>query len=508
MNDMITTADIIPILPELFLALAAMALLMYGVFRGDKSTASCSWLAVLALVVTGVIMSLLPESAESAFRGQFIVDQFARFMKWLVLLGSALAVIMSMNYNAREEIERFEFPVLILFASLGMLLMVSANDLISLYVGLELQSLALYVIAAFRRDSTKSSEAGLKYFVLGALSSGMLLYGASMIYGFAGTTRFDALAALFTGPNADPGVGVIVGLVFLLAGLAFKVSAVPFHMWTPDVYEGAPTPVTAFFAVAPKIAAIALLVRTMVGPFGELFVQWQQIIVFISIASMLLGALAAIWQTNIKRLLAYSSIGHIGYALVGLAAGSEEGIRGIGVYMAIYLAMNVGTFCCVLSMRRQGRVGRRYRRSGGAGAQPSADGRGDGDLHVLHGRHSAAGGFLRQALRLHGGRERRALRPCDHRRADQRHRRVLLPAHRENHVFRRTRGGVRPHGGARSRRDYGGCGDFHAAVLRLPVADRGRRRAGRRRPVRRRITALVRTRAGTVSAGRLHVQVF
>ena len=354
MTDMVTTADIYPVLPELCLALMAMALLMYGVFRGDKSTVSCSWLAVLALVVTGVIMSLLPESAESAFRGQFIVDQFARFMKWLVLLGSALAVIMSMNYNAREEIERFEFPVLILFASLGMLLMVSANDLISLYVGLELQSLALYVIAAFRRDSTKSSEAGLKYFVLGALSSGMLLYGASMIYGFAGTTRFDALASLFTGPSADPGVGVIVGLVFLLAGLAFKVSAVPFHMWTPDVYEGAPTPVTAFFAVAPKIAAIALLVRTMIGPFGELFAQWQQIIVFISIASMLLGALAAIWQTNIKRLLAYSSIGHVGYALVGLAAGSEEGIRGIGVYMAIYLAMNVGTFCCVLSMRRQG----------------------------------------------------------------------------------------------------------------------------------------------------------
>ena len=354
MTDMVTTADIYPVLPELCLALMAMALLMYGVFRGDKSTGSCSWLAVLALVVTGVIMSLLPESAESAFRGQFIVDQFARFMKWLVLLGSALAVIMSMNYNAREEIERFEFPVLILFASLGMLLMVSANDLISLYVGLELQSLALYVIAAFRRDSTKSSEAGLKYFVLGALSSGMLLYGASMIYGFAGTTRFEALASLFTGPSADQGVGVIVGLVFLLAGLAFKVSAVPFHMWTPDVYEGAPTPVTAFFAVAPKIAAIALLVRTMIGPFGELFAQWQQIIVFISIASMLLGALAAIWQTNIKRLLAYSSIGHVGYALVGLAAGSEEGIRGIGVYMAIYLAMNVGTFCCVLSMRRQG----------------------------------------------------------------------------------------------------------------------------------------------------------
>ena len=351
---MVTTADIYPVLPELILAILAMALLMYGVFRGDKSVGSVSWLAVAALVITGIAISSLPDATQTAFRGQFVVDQFARFMKWLVILGSALAVIMSMNYNEREGIKRFEFPVLILFAALGMLLMVSANDLLSLYVGLELQSLSLYVIAAFRRDSTKSSEAGLKYFVLGALSSGMLLYGASMIYGFAGTTQFETLASLFTGPNADPGVGVIVGLVFLLAGLAFKVSAVPFHMWTPDVYEGAPTPVTAFFAVAPKIAAIALLVRVMVGPFGELFAQWQQIVIFISIASMLLGALAAIWQTNIKRLMAYSSIGHVGYALVGLAAGSEEGIRGIGIYMAIYLAMNIGTFCCILSMRRQG----------------------------------------------------------------------------------------------------------------------------------------------------------
>ena len=351
---MVTTVDIYPILPELVLAIMAMVLLMYGVFRGDKSVSSVSWLAVLSLLTVGIIMSFLPESMQSAFAGQFVVDQFARFMKWLVILGSAIAVLMSMNYNEREGITRFEFPVLILFAALGMLLMISANDLISLYVGLELQSLALYVIAAFRRDSTKSSEAGLKYFVLGALSSGMLLYGASMIYGFAGTTRFDTLATLFTGPNVDPGVGVVVGLVFLLAGLAFKVSAVPFHMWTPDVYEGAPTPVTAFFAVAPKIAAIALLVRTMVGPFGELFEQWQQIVILISILSMLLGALAAIWQQNLKRLLAYSSIGHVGYALVGLAAGSKEGITGIGVYMAIYLAMNVGTFCCVLSMRRQG----------------------------------------------------------------------------------------------------------------------------------------------------------
>jgi NADH-quinone oxidoreductase subunit N len=351
---MVTSADLYSVLPELILAVLAMALLMYGVFRGDKTVNTVSWLAVGALVLTAIIISASPDTEQSAFRGQLIVDQFATYMKWLVLIGSALAIIMSMNYNEREGIQRFEFPVLILFASLGMLLMVSANDLMSLYVGLELQSLSLYVIAAFRRDSTKSSEAGLKYFVLGALSSGMLLYGASMIYGFAGTTQFDQLATLFTGPNADPGVGVIVGLVFLMAGLAFKVSAVPFHMWTPDVYEGAPTPVTALFAVAPKIAAIALLVRTMVGPFGELFEQWQQIIIFISIASMLLGALAAIWQTNIKRLMAYSSIGHIGYALVGLAAGSEEGIRGIGVYMAIYLVMNIGTFCCILSMRRQG----------------------------------------------------------------------------------------------------------------------------------------------------------
>ena len=354
MSNTVTMSDLYPVLPEVCLALMAMGLLMFGVFRGDKSAASCSWLAVFALLLTGLVMALLPVNADLAFGGQFVVDQFARFMKWLVIIASALAVIMSINYNAREGIERFEFPVLILFASLGMLLMVSANDLISLYVGLELQSLSLYVIAAFRRDSSKSSEAGLKYFVLGALSSGMLLYGASMIYGFSGTTRFDTLSNLFTGPSPDPGVGVIVGLVFLLAGLAFKVSAVPFHMWTPDVYEGAPTPVTSFFAVAPKVAAIALLVRTMVGPFGELFDQWQQIIIFISIASMVLGALAAIWQKNLKRLLAYSSIGHIGYALVGLAAGSEEGIRGIGVYMAIYLAMNVGTFCCVLSMRRQG----------------------------------------------------------------------------------------------------------------------------------------------------------
>src|SRR6266480_1463829 len=247
------------------------------------------------------------------------------FMKALVLLGSAVTIIMGLRYNEEHGIARFEFPVLILLATTGMMVMVSANDLITLYLGLELQSLALYVVAAFDRDSVRSTEAGLKYFVLGALASGMLLYGASLIYGFAGTTSFAGLAQLFGG-GAKPSAGLIIGL-------AFKVSAVPFHMWTPDVYEGAPTPVTAFFSVAPKIAAIALFVRFLVEPFGGLLVEWRQVIVFLSVASMILGAVAAIAQTNIKRLMAYSSIGHVGYALIGLAVASPSGIRGVLVYM-------------------------------------------------------------------------------------------------------------------------------------------------------------------------------
>ena len=348
---------LLPALPEIVLACTCMALLMVGVFRGDNVTRSLSWVSVLCLLLVGIVLSSIQIDRMTAFGGQFVVDDFAHFMKWLVIIGASLAIIMSINFNEQEGIGRFEYPVLILFAVLGMFMMVSANDLISLYVGLELQSLALYVVAAFRRDSLKSSEAGLKYFVLGALSSGMLLYGSSLIYGFSGTTSFEGLATLFKGlGGAEPGVGLVVGLVFLIAGLAFKVSAVPFHMWTPDVYEGAPTPVTAFFAVAPKIAAIALFIRVLMGPFGPLIAEWQQVIVLISIASMVLGALAAIWQDNIKRLLAYSSIGHVGYALIGLAAGTEAGVRGILVYMAIYLAMNVGTFCCVLAMRRTGRM--------------------------------------------------------------------------------------------------------------------------------------------------------
>ena len=348
--------DLIAILPELFLAIAGMALLMLGVFRGASSTALVLNLSVVALAIAGALILVPERTAQSAFSGLFIVDVFGDFMKILVLIGSALTMAMSLRFIEQEQMARFEFPVLLVFATLGMLMMISANDLISLYLGLELQSLSLYVVAAFRRDNLRSSEAGLKYFVLGALSSGMLLYGSSMVYGFAGTTNFDALGQVLGTGQGTPATGLVIGLVFVIAGLAFKVSAVPFHMWTPDVYEGAPTPVTAFFANAPKIAAMALLVRLLLEPFGHLHDQWQQVIVFLSIASMVLGALAAISQKNIKRLMAYSSIGHIGYALVGLAAGSEAGVRGIGIYLAIYLAMNIGTFACILCMRQKDRM--------------------------------------------------------------------------------------------------------------------------------------------------------
>ena len=294
------------------------------------------------------------QGTETAFQGSFIVDSFARVMKLLTLTGAAAALLMSIDYWRGQGQLKFEFPVLVLLATTGMMMMISANDLISLYVGLELQSLALYVIAAFDRDSAKSSEAGLKYFVLGALSSGMLLYGASLIYGFTGSTAFATIAEAVQPSGAN--LGLIFGLVFLMAGFAFKISAVPFHMWTPDVYEGAPTPVTAFFAAAPKLAAFALTVRALVAAFPSVTVEWQQIVTFLAIASMGLGAFAAIGQTNIKRLMAYSSIGHMGFALVGLAAGTSEGVEGVIVYLAIYLAMTLGTFACILAMRRNGRM--------------------------------------------------------------------------------------------------------------------------------------------------------
>ncbi len=348
---MIEIPDITPALPEIVLAVGAMALLMIGVFRGNKSTNFVSWLACALMAVDALFVWGYQSSASTTFGGLFTVNAFTTFLKTLILLGSILAIIMSRTYMRNEGIERFEFPVLIVLATLGMAMMVSASDLIALYIGIELQSLSLYVIAAFRRDSMRATEAGLKYFVLGALSSGMLLYGASLIYGFTGTTKFHVLAEVVSA--GAPSVGLIVGIAFLSAGLAFKVSAVPFHMWTPDVYEGAPTPVTAFFAVAPKVAALGLFVQAMLTAFPGILDQWRQIIIFLSIMSMTLGAVAAIAQTNIKRLMAYSSIGHVGYALIGLAAGTADGVQGVLIYLAIYLAMNVGTFVCILSMKRK-----------------------------------------------------------------------------------------------------------------------------------------------------------
>lgn len=347
--------DLAVIRPELFVAVAGMVMLMFGAFRGESSARFMYWLAIGVFAVAGVLVMAGPAGTSVAFSAQFVVDDFAVFAKILLLLGAALALILAMPFNLREGIDQFEFPILIVFAVLGMMMMVSANDLMSLYLGIELQSLSLYVVAAIRRDTLRSSEAGLKYFVLGALSSGILLYGMTLVYGFAGTTNFIELARLFEA-DGSASIGVIVGLVFIASGLAFKVSAVPFHMWTPDVYEGAPTPVTAFFAVAPKIAAMVLFVRVMLEPFGPLVLEWQQVIWFISLASMILGSFAAIVQTNIKRLMAYSSIGHMGFVLVGLAAGNEQGVTGILVYLTIYLFMNIGTFACILAMRRAGRM--------------------------------------------------------------------------------------------------------------------------------------------------------
>ena len=344
-----------PAYPEIWLALASMAMLMLGVFRGDTSTRLVSWFSIAALVVAAGIILTQPEAAETTFGDMFIADEFGRFAKLLVLIGSGFAIVLSLGYLRTERMERFEFPVLILLATTGMMMMISANDLIALYLGLELQSLSLYVMAAIKRDSGRATEAGLKYFVLGALSSGMLLYGSSLIYGFAGATSFPLIAQAFEG-GGQASIGIVVGIVFLIAGLAFKTSAVPFHMWTPDVYEGSPTPVTAFFAVAPKVAALALFVRAMLTPFGDIAADWQQIVIAISALSMILGAFAAIAQTNIKRLMAYSSIGHVGYALTGLAAGTEEGVRGILIYLAIYVAMTLGTFAVILAMRQKDRM--------------------------------------------------------------------------------------------------------------------------------------------------------
>jgi len=350
---MLRSLNLEVVLPELILGGGSMVLLMLGVATRRERGELILRLAIILLVLAGIFVAG-GEGTTTLFHDSFIVDPFARALKLLTLAGAAVALLMSIDYWRGAGGVKFEFPVLVLLATTGMLMMISANDLIALYVGLELQSLALYVVAAFQRDSARSSEAGLKYFVLGALSSGMLLYGASLVYGFTGSTDFADIAAAVQPSGAN--IGLIFGLVFLMAGFAFKISAVPFHMWTPDVYEGAPTPVTAFFAAAPKLAAMALTVRVLITAFPAVTAQWQQIVTFLAIASMALGSFAAIGQTNIKRLMAYSSIGQMGYALVGLAAGTTEGVQGVIIYLAIYLAMTLGTFACILAMRRNGRM--------------------------------------------------------------------------------------------------------------------------------------------------------
>ncbi len=348
-------SKLILVLPELVLLGAALSLLMFGVFRREQSDSGITSLAVVFMGLALVFVFAIPNSETTIFDGLLINDPFAKFMKSLVLIGAMLTLIMGYGYRKRGELVNFEYPVLILFATLGMLLMISANNLMALYIGLELQSLSLYVIAAFDRDSRRSGEAGLKYFILGALSSGLLLYGCSLVYGFSGSTSFEGIASALNTIGADS-IGLTIGMVFLCAGLAFKVSAVPFHMWTPDVYEGSPTPSTAFFAAAPKIAGVAIFIRVLVDPFADLVAQWQQVVIAISVASMSLGTLAAIYQTNIKRLMAYSSIANIGYALVGLAAGTSDGVQSVIIYMSIYLIMIVGTFGCILSMRVHGQM--------------------------------------------------------------------------------------------------------------------------------------------------------
>ncbi|MCB1369944.1 MAG: NADH-quinone oxidoreductase subunit NuoN [Rhodobacteraceae bacterium] len=340
--------------PELVLAVFAMAALMWGAYsRRRDPSGTILWASVAMLVLAGLFVGFQPEGARTAFDDSFISDGFARFAKVVILFGAAAALAMSGEYLKRTEMMKFEYPVLIVFSVIGMMTMVSAMDLIVLYMGLELQSLSLYVVAAFRRDSLRSTEAGLKYFVLGALSSGLLLYGASLTYGYSGTTAFAGISqAVGEGPLS---LGLIFGLVFLAAGIAFKVSAAPFHMWTPDVYEGSPTPVTAFFATAPKAAAAAMFARLLYDAFGGAVSEWQQILAFLSVASMFLGAVAAIGQRNIKRLMAYSSIGHMGYALMGLAAGTEQGAQALLIYIAIYVTMNVGVFAFILNMQRDGK---------------------------------------------------------------------------------------------------------------------------------------------------------
>jgi len=342
--------DFLLVLPEEILSVAALLLMLAAAWAGDRSAPLLTWLAVLSLAVAAFFLPGIRDAGGTAFYGQFAADSFAAFAKVVIYAAAAVSMLAAMSWFGRDRDYRAEYPVLILFSAIGMGMMASAADLISLYVGLELQSLAAYVLASFQRSDTRSAEAGLKYFVLGALASGILLYGISLLYGFTGTTQFAGIAAAL----ADLSSGELIGIVFVLAGLAFKISAVPFHMWTPDVYEGAPTPVTAFFASAPKVAAMALLTRVAIEGMAPATDSWRQIIIFMALASTVLGGVAAIGQKNIKRLLAYSSINNVGFALVGLAAAGAAGVASVLFYMAVYVAMTLGAFLVVLRMRDAG----------------------------------------------------------------------------------------------------------------------------------------------------------
>lgn len=350
-----TSADLIIALPEIVLALFAMAMLMVGVYGGkDKLAEPILWAIAALMVMLALYAGTQGIAARTAFGGMYLSDPFAHFAKMLILVSAAVVLVMGQTSMAAMGLLKFEYPILIALSVVGMMLMVSSGDLILLYMGLELQSLALYVVATMNRDSLRSTEAGLKYFILGALASGLLLYGASLTYGYAGTTLFAGIISTISEDGMS--IGLLMGLAFMLAGLAFKISAVPFHMWTPDVYEGAPTPVTAFFATAPKVAAMALIARLVHDGFGAVPGDWSQIIAFLAVASMFVGAIAAIGQRDIKRLMAYSSISHMGFALVGLAAGTNDGVQAMLVYMAIYVTMSIGVFAFILTMSRDGRA--------------------------------------------------------------------------------------------------------------------------------------------------------
>ena len=358
MNPTFDLAELSALAPELTVLVGALVLLLLGAFRGARATGGITLLSMLVMAAAAWQVFPRDIEANTIFNDLILIDNFTQFVKFIMLIASTLVLGMSFNWLAIDTHKKFEYPILVLLGTVGLMIIVSANDLLMLYLGLELSSLTLYVLATYDRDNAVSSEAGVKYFILGALASGILLFGASLVYGYIGTTNFSAMSDLFGGVGENPvpvAYGAIVGLVMLVVALSFKISAVPFHMWTPDVYQGAPTPVTTLFATAPKIAAMAILIRLLMDPFASLFPEWQNILAIIAFASMAIGAFGALTQTNIKRLLAYGSIGHIGYMLVGLATGTPEGIKGVLIYFTLYLFMSVGTFGFVLFMRRAGK---------------------------------------------------------------------------------------------------------------------------------------------------------